>query len=692
MDQLAGQFRREANSWPWQPRDWTIDPLKLSCILRLADATQVDGRRAPTLLFALRNPQGVPREHWRFQTHVSRPDLTGDRVTYTALRPFLAQDAPSWWLALDYLRGIDQELKAVDALLHDLGRDRFAARAVAGVDSPERFAEHFRVQGWRPIDATVTVSDVSALVRGLGGEQLYGDEPEVAVRELIQNAQDAVLARHALQPDFPDGRIDVLLTEADGSWCLEVRDNGVGMDEETLIHGLLDFGKSGWSSPSLRNRLPGLAGGGFKPSGRFGIGFFSVFLLGDKVELTTRRYDAAVKDARRLSFDGTSRRPLLTPISSEGWVPEGTTVRVFLKKSPNDIQGVLYRTEDDRLSQLIQRLVLENAIPIQTREPAAPEGNVLEPFSLATGSPEAVFDRLYPPALGNLRLGDEKQRLLMRDDFIARATELLDDEGRRIGLATLWGNSDIIGRNRYAGIVTLSGFFADGSRNFVGYLCGQPNRASRDRVALSATQEQVRKWLRAQELYLRDTSQFDEGLQLELAGSLHQAFKALPEDMAFALTSQGPMCLSRIAEWAAQRDRIFLASGAPLSWHSSPPRAYHIFSLESVELPDDWVLICERWAGPPLSDVFPYGGNRDAEYEFARNHATVTWEKGWWRISSTLTGSFMRMLCTTWSCTLESLLHPIAQRDWSDELQLGDGGLSSVSGYLLVRPPTSTTA
>ncbi|MEU0968081.1 ATP-binding protein [Streptomyces sp. NPDC005917] len=685
VDRLADEFRRRLNSWPWQSRDWTIDPLKLACILRLADAAQIDGRRAPTLLFALRNPQGTSREHWRFQTYVGRPDLNGDRVTYTSQRPFLPEDASSWWLALDYLRGVDQELKAVDALLHDLGRDRLAARAVAGVDSPERFAEHFRVQDWRPIDATIKVSDVPALVRSLGGEQLYGNEPEVALRELVQNAQDAVVARQALQPDFPDGRIEVRLTETDGSWCLEVRDNGVGMDEETLIHGLLDFGNSGWSSPGLRNRLPGLASGGFKPSGRFGIGFFSVFLLGDQVELITRRYDYSVQDARRLTFDGPSRRPLLTPMPMPGWVPEGTTVRVTLKKSPNDVQGLVYNTEDDRLSQLIQRLVLENSVPIHTWEPASVAGDTLAPFSLATASPEQVFDRLYPAVSDTWNIGEEKQRLEMRDEFAARATELLDEAGTRIGLATLWNGAYYRGGHRYWGIVTISGFLADRSVNFVGYLAGRPSRASRDRADLVANQEQVRQWIRTQEQQLRDTEQFGEPLQLELAGTLYRAFSTLPDDVAFALTSQGAMRPSGIAEWAAQRDQIFLTVGTPLAWNTRPPGVYHYLSWQRIELPDDWILICEKYPGSPLSEVFPYTENRDAAYESARNDTTLTWQKRWWRISGDLDGYFLRSLCEAWSCTLESLLAPIEQRNWSDTLLLDDASLGPVWGFLLRR-------
>ncbi|MBT3167163.1 ATP-binding protein [Streptomyces sp. Vc74B-19] len=686
VDRLAREFRHSIGSLPWQPSEWIIEPLKLACILRLADATQVDSRRAPSFLFSLRRPRGVSREHWRFQEHISRPYRNGDRVTYSSLRPFPPQDAASWWLALEYLRGIDRELKAVDALLHDLGRKRLAARAVAGVDSPERFAELFRVQGWRPIDATVKVSDIPSLVGTLGGRQLYGDEPEVALRELIQNAQDAVLARQTLQPDFPLGQVEIRLTRTDDDWYLEVGDSGTGMDEETLVHGLLDFGTSGWSSTSVRNRLPGLADGGFRPSGRFGIGFFSVFLLGDEVELITRRYDASLADARRLTFDSPSHRPLLTPVSGQGWIPEGTTVRVRLRKSPYAAKGLFSRTDDERLAQLAQRLVLENAVPIHTWEPGAAEPQVLRPFSLASGAREEVFDRLYPPQAAKGRAGEEKFRLQMRDDFVSRSTEVRDDKGQRVGLAMLWSSWTHQGQRDYPGIVTVNGFLADTSISFAGYLMGQPSRASRDKAALIATRDEMRQWVHTQEQRLRSAGLFDDSLQLEIALTLHTASAPLPDDVAFAMTAQGVLSLSEAREWVVQRNDIFVGLGWPLSWRTRPPEIGHPVSGEPIQLPDNCVFICQYGTAPPLTEVFPYAANRDPAYEFARDHPTLTWQKHWWRMSDDLYGLFVRTLCDVWACSLESLLAPLEQRDWSDSIYVGDESLGPVPGYRFRRP------
>ncbi|MDV6289076.1 hypothetical protein R2F25_18460 [Streptomyces sp. UP1A-1] len=49
VDRLAGEFRHPIGSLPWQPSEWIIEPLRLACILRLADATQVDSRASAQL-------------------------------------------------------------------------------------------------------------------------------------------------------------------------------------------------------------------------------------------------------------------------------------------------------------------------------------------------------------------------------------------------------------------------------------------------------------------------------------------------------------------------------------------------------------------------------------------------------------------------------------------------------------------
>lgn len=142
MDKLGEEFAtRRLGAPTGYPPEWTVGSLKLACLLRLADVSHVDARRAPGFLRALRQPEGIAREHWVFQEHLHQPYLSEDRLVYTSGRPFTLQEASAWWLCFDTLQLIDRELRQVDALLADISqqeRPRLAARSVAGVEDPER--------------------------------------------------------------------------------------------------------------------------------------------------------------------------------------------------------------------------------------------------------------------------------------------------------------------------------------------------------------------------------------------------------------------------------------------------------------------------------------------------------------------------------------------------------------------------
>lgn len=688
---LYERFKRGKGSMPPQPPEWIIDPLKLACVLRLADATQIDSRRSPTFLLSLRQPKGESANHWRFQEHASRPQLHGDRITFSSMRPFAPDTAGAWWLALDYLREVDRELKKVDALLHDLARPRLAARAVAGVDSEERFAELFPVSGWRPVDAVLQVSDVARLVETLGGQQLYGKDQSVAIRELLQNAHDAVVARKTLDDDFAEGRVEVRLTESDGTWVLEVRDNGIGMDEDIVIHGLLDFGRSGWSIGQMRRKFPGLAGGGFQPKGRFGIGFFSVFMLGDDIEIVTRRFDGALTDARRIRFSGLDSRPIVTTPGPLERTSQGTVLRVTLRTGAYDTDGLLHNDTAGGLIDMVQRLIFENAVPIHVTEAEArqePLSMTIEPFALATGSAEEVFDRLYPPRTRSWQTSREKYRLLLREEFAARATKVFDAEQRTIGLAAINSPHNLLSRFSYWGTVPVNGFFGDRFYSFLGYFDGKASRASRDKVDLVADSGQLRNWLESQEQRLKDLGLFTRSVQVQLADTFYTGLGRLADDRCIGLTCDGPFHLGDIEDWADMHDEIFLAIGWPLYWNTfdSEPRLWHITAAVMVDLPDGWLAPYSNSSQAPFSDVFPSSQLRDPNFEYARTDREQTWQKVWWQLSGSIEGALIRRICEVWGCGLGDVLGPVADRHWDDAANLGDEKLTPVYGYWLRRP------
>lgn len=310
------------------PSHWTIRPVLLACLLRVADAAHLDARRAPHWVRTHRHlsPASVP--HWAFQSRLHQVTRQGDRLVFTGA-PFAADEATSWWLCFDALRMVDAELRQVNALLGDRNQPLLTARAVAGVEDGKRLAQYIPTDGWEPIDASVHVSDLARLVQQLGGSALYGDARHVPLRELLQNASDAVLARRAVESEFL-GKVRVRSGSKPVAW-LEVEDDGVGMTPEVMTGALLDFGKSIWSSSDIALVDAALASTSFESTGEFGIGFFSVFMWADRVEVTSRHFRAASSDCFTLDFgSGLGSRPVLRRASKSLDRP-GTRVRLWLR-------------------------------------------------------------------------------------------------------------------------------------------------------------------------------------------------------------------------------------------------------------------------------------------------------------------------------------------------------------------------
>lgn len=194
VQKLEHEFSDDLGALAHRSRN-LIDQVKLACLLRVADALHLDSRRAPRFLRAITNPSGVSALHWSFQERLARPHIELDAVVFTTGQPFGGDDAEAWWLAYDTLNAVDRELRDVDLLLQARGREVLKARRVKGAGSPEILARTVQTRGWRPVDARLQVSDVPRIVENLGGPKLYGNDPTVALRELIQNAADAVQAR-----------------------------------------------------------------------------------------------------------------------------------------------------------------------------------------------------------------------------------------------------------------------------------------------------------------------------------------------------------------------------------------------------------------------------------------------------------------------------------------------------------------
>jgi hypothetical protein len=172
-------------------------------------------------------------------------------------------------------------------------KGRFSLKGVKGASSARQFSALVETKGFEPIDVRFRPDSMERLIGLLGGKTLYGDDDFAALRELLQNAADAVRLRIAseaaagLQPS--SGHIEVNVERGpEGAW-LAVSDDGVGMTERIVTNYLLGIASDYWHSPDFFADHPNATERGFSPVGRFGIGFLSVFMLGNEVQVDTQR-------------------------------------------------------------------------------------------------------------------------------------------------------------------------------------------------------------------------------------------------------------------------------------------------------------------------------------------------------------------------------------------------------------------
>lgn len=202
----------------------------------------------------------------------------------------------------------------------------------------------------RPFEAEV------AQVLHLVTHSLYSNK-DVVLRELISNASDAcdklrfeALADESLYAGQADLRIDIRF-DAEAR-TLSVIDTGIGMSREELIENLGTIARSG-----TRKFLEAMAESQRADAaliGQFGVGFYSAFVIADKVSVTTRR--AGSDDAWRWESDGASAYTLE---AADGEVPRGTQITLHLKGGEDEFLAAW------KLRSLVQRYSDHIGFPIR---------------------------------------------------------------------------------------------------------------------------------------------------------------------------------------------------------------------------------------------------------------------------------------------------------------------------------------
>jgi molecular chaperone HtpG len=179
--------------------------------------------------------------------------------------------------------------------------------------------------------------------------------PEIFLRELVSNSSDALdkLRHLTLTEDtykaLPfDPRIDLELDEA--KQTLSIADTGIGMNEADLVSNLGTIARSG-----TKNFLAQLSGDAKRDTnliGQFGVGFYSVFMVADRVEVVSRK--AGEENAWRWISDGTEGFEIEPAERSVA----GTTVLIHFNE-----EGKQY-ANSWRLQEIVKKYSNHIAFPI----------------------------------------------------------------------------------------------------------------------------------------------------------------------------------------------------------------------------------------------------------------------------------------------------------------------------------------
>jgi len=217
---------------------------------------------------------------------------------------------------------------------------------------------------------------------------LYSDR-DIFLRELLSNASDAIQKRKFLGQTNKS----VLNKVADQigikvnskKKTLEIQDTGVGLDEADLVATLGTIAKSGTTSFLQEMQETSDAKSAAQTLiGKFGVGFYSAFMVAEKVEVVTKK--AGTSEVWAWVSDGQTGYNI--DKSSED-MPVGTVIRMFLKKDAKEY------LDEAKIRSLIQKYSDHISIPINIENKDGETEQINSTEALWTRSPQDISTEEY---------------------------------------------------------------------------------------------------------------------------------------------------------------------------------------------------------------------------------------------------------------------------------------------------------
>ena len=338
---------RNSDRWPRNTLrgESVINVQYLGLVLRLADLLDFDAERTPKMIYEFVNPQN-PVSIIEWKKHRS---IIGHRITSKTVRFESRCSSPEVERALkQFIYWMEEERGETIALLRwytdDISKHYFLELnepiSIEGVKSDGSYISNdlrFQIDYQRVLDLLI-------------GERLYKN-PIVALRELLQNAADAIKIRLKMYETREETFNPLIKVKLEGNE-LVVTDNGVGMDEHIFADYFLQVGKSYYSSKEFYGKYAGV-----DVTSEFGIGVLSCFMIAYSMVVESRRESAdPLKPCVPIQYEIPTAYSYLIQRRSQR--PEiGTRITLKLKNE------TLFQKSD--LLQIIHELSIDPPFPIQ---------------------------------------------------------------------------------------------------------------------------------------------------------------------------------------------------------------------------------------------------------------------------------------------------------------------------------------
>ena len=302
----------------------------LAIILRLADILDFDRERTPDALYrTIHFTSDVSLREWEKHRGVHGWGISEARIRFS-----MQYDHPVYEAAArQYMDSIDIELSNSHELCRQFPSEfaRYKLRLPQKVDR-SRIGPRNNAYIYHDLEFSLSRDEI---IRLLMTQNLYSN-PSICIRELLQNALDALRYRKALYAcngiDWEDGMIRMEHgVDKDGYEIIRCSDNGVGMDEGIITKFLTKVGRSFYRSPEFEQQRVEFrrCGKDFDPCSKFGIGFMSFFMLGDRIKIETQRdYGIGKTFGDPLNIETNGLSSILVIRKGSYNQPVGTTVTI----------------------------------------------------------------------------------------------------------------------------------------------------------------------------------------------------------------------------------------------------------------------------------------------------------------------------------------------------------------------------